>query len=368
MELNLPIYKLAGANAARVKLARAKSAQVSTDAISSVPEVNASSLENVMNSILSSGTISSLDEAYTLTGVANPNPYQEDTESVLNKSGYTVVNKQNCFKLSSDEYVEAVRMLYMSGMSISDIRKKLSSIKEGDILIVRCNKVRNKFSKISFKELLHSNKSIRMYKEYVSVIDGSTFVVSDEVTNGSSFDSLYILSCGQTDNDTAYLPCSNVTFPVNGTLTVVYDGVEYSTSIDAQNKTSLLAQLSVLPITSTYDNYLSFSGDSNFYFIKTDICEQLGIKQALIDTKSSIDCGYSGAKVLTSSIMDEYELTVDYSSYPYNILLIKPTTSSGNYRKIYNAMLSSGVSSDICNNYLKGTSLYTSASTYLTRL
>lgn len=345
MDLNLPIYNIAGEQALRVHKASVKASKVVSEALSLIPSVDSSSLEKSVNSMLASGTIKSLEEAYELGSVSNPNPYQEESEASLDKSGYTVVNKNTVFKLASGNYVEAIRMLYMAGVSIDDIRKKLSNVSEGDVLVYKCKSSCSKVAYSKYKELLH-NTTTRFYKEYVTTLDdGNTYVVTDSLTSGTDYDCVYVIYIGQNDNDTAYLKCDEPSFPLSGTLSITIDGVDYSLDVNASSSFDLLNDLSSLDLTLTYQNGLIFSSDTSFSFKKTDLSEALNIGNALSSLRESMNCGFSGGSFIDGD-------------KPYDVQVDVPKVSSSNTRKIYNAMINNGISKTIADKYLYNDSLY----------
>lgn len=349
MELNLPLYQSAGENAERIKSAQVKANTVSSNLCASIPSVSADDLELAMNGILASGTISSLSEASEEAGTPNPDPYQEDTEKNINSTGYALVNKNNCFAINSNyNNVEAVRMLYMCGMSLDDIRKNLSSLKPGDCLAQKFNRVRTRYSKTTYKEIIHNFSSARILPEYVSQIGDYTYVVSDIACSNTSeyYDGLYALTCEQDSTNLAYLECSP-SFPVKGTLNIVIKDTEYSVALNATCGSSLEIQLADIPVDVYYSNgTLTFSSSSSFYFNTNDVMDSLGITEAMSTLKSLLNCGYSGA---------EY---IDGVYFPYNLKIVVPSSSSANSRKIASSMKKSGVPDDICTSYLNGDSIY----------
>lgn len=343
-KLNLPIWNNNSKSVNRVGAARAKAYKTAADIVKSIPDTTAEDLQVIMDKMLAPGSIKSLEEFYELTGVGNPNPTKSENEANLNKSGITVVNGSNFFELSDSENVEAIRMLYIAGMSLSNIRKTISSLKEGDVFCLKCGKKVQKYPKLEYTELLQKYPSVRAYQEYLTNIENYTYVVSDTL-NGN--DSLFIVYVDPDSNNKAFLSCSEISFPVKGTFSIVIDK-EYSYSIDAQDSITLISQINEVnaPITIEYNNGLSFTCDSSFYFRKSDLLVDLKIKDALYQMKESISLGYSGAEIF------------DKSESPYNILIKKPTANKSNTRKIYKSLKDNQVPDDICNSYLTGDSLY----------
>lgn len=346
-KLNLPLWSSNSKSVNRVGAARAKAYKTAADIVSRIPNSSkkAEELHSVMNKMLSAGTIKSLEEFYQLTGIGNPTPTQYEKEASLNKSGFTIVNGSIFFKLTNTDNVEALRMLYMAGMSISDIRKKVSSMKEGDILCLSCGKQVRRFPKMTYQELMQRYKDVRAYPEYITVADDSTYAVLDTLVGK---DSTYVMYIEQESNNKAFLSCSEVQFPVTGTLKMNIGGDDYSFDIDAVDETSLMAQLNLVgaPIDIQYDKGLSFTSNTSFYFYKTDILVDLNIRDSLRELRESIVLGYTGAELL------------EFVESPYNVVVKKPEYSRSNTRRIYRSLKDNQVPEDICNAYLLGESLY----------
>jgi hypothetical protein len=350
--LNLPIWKSSKLTS-RVVAARARALKVSADIVDSIPDATASAkeLESVVNKMLSSGTIKSLEEAYEVGGTSNPHPTKWENEANLDRTGYTVVNGVNFFKLQDSDNVEAIRMLYNAGWTLSEIRTKLSSLKVGDAIVVNCGKIIKQYPKQDYNELLDNYKSFRGYKEYITTVENNVYAVCD-TPNGN--DSTYILYVEQDTNENAFLSCQKCDFSqqgIQGTLTLNLNDVEYEFPIDAKDSDTLLLNLSVVdsPFTFSWDNGLTISAKKPFKIKQSDIAELLGIKQALLKVKEAIQLGYGGGEIIQEE---------SFYQSPYNILLKSARVSRHNVLKIYKQLVNAGVSKDVCDAYLEGTSLY----------
>lgn len=350
--LNLPLWKSSKLTS-RVVAARARALKVSADIVNSIPDASnsAKELESVVDKMLSSGTIKSLEEAYEVGGTSNPHPTKWENEASLDRTGYTVVNGVNFFKLRDSDNVEAIRMLYNAGWTLSEIRTKLSSLKVGDAVIVNCGKIIKQYPKQEYNELLVNYPSFRGYKEYITTVENNIYAVCD-VPNGN--DSTYILYIEQDTNENAFLSCQKCEFPqqgIQGTLTLSLNDVEYDFPIDAVDSDTLLLNLRVVdsPFTFSWDSGLTISSKKPFKVKQSDIANSLNIQQALFKVKEAIQLGYGGGEIVQEETF--------YQS-PYNILLKSARVSRQNVLKIYRQLINAGVSKDICDSYIEGSSLY----------
>lgn len=375
-QLNLPIWSANSKSVDRVGAARAKAYKASSDIVKSIPDTanDEELLHTTMNKMLASGTIKSLEEFYDITGAGNPSPTKADNEASLNSSGYTVVDGSNFFKLyevpdSSNDYdnygsnslsnnVEAIRMLYNAGMSISSIRSTLQSMKEGDVLTLGCKKVLKRFPKYSYVELLSKYSDFRGYPEYLTIFESSTYAVCDEIGGN---DSTFILYIKQDLNDSSVLYCEDISFPVKGSLTININNKDYFYNIDACDSFSLIAQLNKVesPMSFYYDNGLILKSKHPFYFPNSEeknTIKELRIEEALLKARESFYSGYSGVSFKEGL------------SSPFNIVIKKAGYSKSNIRKIYTALKNNGIEDSICNSYLLGKSLYSKSKDCLENL
>lgn len=343
MKLNLPFYSVSDGQKQRVASAKARASKLATELIKSIPKVDTKELEIIFDSILSSGSIPSLKAASEMANTPDPNPSKEDSEKTVNRSGYCVVNGNNIFKLENNSNVESIRMLYMAGYSISEIRKILSDMKPSSTFVAKVGKSIASFS-ISKKEILH-NTSYRFYSEYYSNNDGKSYVVYD--TKNGDF-GYYGLVCEQDNNTKAYFKCTPKEFPIQGKFEIVVDGNKYEANIDADIGKEIEVQIKVaeIPIEVNYENGLSFTSDKPFYFIENDVAYKLGIKDELKVAQQQIKQGYSGYSLISEG------------SYPYNCQVKKPVTSSANSRAIYSSLINQGFPSEYAKKYINGESLY----------
>ena len=349
--LNLPLWKSSRLSD-RVVAARTRALKVSSDLVNSIPDVSKSAkdLEDTVNKMLSSGTITSLEEAYQVNAVSNPHPTKWENESELNRTGYTVVNGSNYFKLQGSDNIEAIRMLYNAGFTLSEIRSKLSALKVGDTLVLKCGKVVKRFPKQEYNDLLNNYPTFRGYKEYVTTVENEVYAVCD---TSSGNDSTFILCVEQDSNTNPFISCNECSFPINGTLTLLIKGTEYDFPINAENKDELLLNLQVVssPFTFSWDSGLIITCPKSFKIKKSDTADSLNLKDALLKIKEEIQSGYSGGEITTESTF--------YES-PYNIMLKSARVSRPNVLKIYKQLLDSGIDKEICENYLHNQSLYES--------
>lgn len=345
--LNLPLWKSSKLSS-RVVAARARALKVTSDIVNSIPDVSGKDLETVVNKMLSSGTITSLEEAYQVNAVSNPHPTKWENEANLDRTGYTVVNKCNYFKLQDSDNIEAIRMLYNAGLTLDEIRTKLSSLKVGDALVLNCGKIIKRFPNQDYNSLLSNYSSFRGYKEYITTIDNGVYAVCDTPYGK---DSTLVLYVEQDSNTKAFLMCDECSFPIKGTLTISVDGVDYDYDINANNSDELILNLRVSnsPITFSWDSGLSLYCNKPFKIKQSDVADSLGIKNALLKVKESIQLGYSGGEIIQED---------DFYQSPYNILLKSARISRPNVLKIYNQLKRSGVPKDACDAYLNGDSLY----------
>lgn len=343
MKLNLPLYSTSDGQKQRVASARARASKLATELIKSIPTVDTKELEIVFDSILSSGSIPSLKAASEIANTPDPNPYKEDMEKTVNRSGYCIVNGNNIFKLDENSNIESVRMLYIAGYSIKEIRTILSEMTPSSTFVAKVGKSVASFS-LPQKEILH-NTSYRFYSEYFSTTDGVSYIVYD-TKNGSY--GYFALVCEQDDNNKAYFKCTPKEFPIVGTLEMVIDGNKYSVDLNADIGKELEVQIKVagLPITVAYENGLAFTCDKPFYFIASDTAFKLGIKDELKVAQKQIKEGYTGYSLISEGV------------YPYNCQVKKPVSSSSNSRVIYKNLIKQGFPEEYARKYINGESLY----------
>lgn len=347
--LNLPLWKSSRLSD-RVVAARTRALKVSSDLVNSIPDVteSAKDLEDTVNKMLSAGTITSLEEAYQVNAVSNPHPTKWENEAELNRTGYTVVNGSNYFKLQDSDNVEAIRMLYNAGLTLAEIRAKLSVLKVSDTLVLNCGKVVKRFPKQSYNDLLNNYPTFRGYKEYVTTIDNEVYAVCD-TPNGK--DSTFVLCVEQDSNTNSFISCDDCSFPLNGSLTLSISDTEYEFPIDANNSDELLLNLQVVssPFTFSWDSGLVITCSKSFKIKKSEIADLLNLKTALLKVKEEIQLGYGGGEIVSE--------TSFYES-PYNIILKSARVSRPNSLKIYRQLVDANVPKEICDNYLSNQSLY----------
>lgn len=363
-ELNLPLWRETTEQKERIAKALLKANTTASEIISSFPNIDLSDFKNTVNSILSTGTISSLEDAANVAGTPNPSPYQEDLESDLDKTGYVIFNKKNVYKIdNASNNVEAIRMLYNAGMSIKELRKKLESLEVSSTIVV---KVKTKFSKFSYsqKELLH-NTNVRFYKEYFAS-DSSNYLASDYIVEGNDYDGIYAVVCEQDSSSYAYLYCPKIDsedFPLNGSLDMFVDDVNYTiefTNVHSGEQAACLLS-TILPSTMSvsYESGLKFKCTKSFYFTSDsdiDLLVKLNIKSALISAQRAMKLGYSGVSILENEI------------YPYNCEISKTNESSSNVKKIYKELLSKEFPQEDAFCYLTGNEMYSDLQSYLDKI
>ena len=347
MKLNLPLFSSSDGQKQRVALAKARASKLATTLIASIPKVDITELEVVINTIMANGSIPSLKDASDIANTPDPNPYKEDTEKTINRSGYAIVNGNNIFKLEDTSNVEPLRMLYMAGYSIKEIRSILNSMTPSSVYVAKVGKAVASFS-LNQKEILHNTK-YRFYQEYYSKLNNKSYLVYDTKNGNSGY---YAIVCEQDNNQKAYFSCKPLQFPIQGTLEIVIDGLTYQVNLNAEIGKQLETQfrLASLPdyFSVTFEDSLVFTSDKPFYFIASDTAYLLGIKDELKVAQQQIKEGYTG-----------YSL-INVGSYPYNCQVKKPLTSSTNSRTIYESLVNQGFPKEYADKYLSGESFYDS--------
>lgn len=353
MQLNLPRYKSSKGEKQRVAVAKARANKIAVSLISSVPKVDITQISAIIDTALSSGSIPSLKAASEIANTPDPNPYKEDREKSINRSGYAIVNENNVFKLNDSSNIEPIRMLYMAGVPITEIRTILSSMTPSSVYVTKVGK-KIISSALGQKDLLHKT-SFRFYSEYFSTYGGKSYLVCD-TTNGN--DGIFAIVCEQDENNLAYFKCTPKEYPINGTLEIVVDGTKYAIDLNAEiaKQVELQIKSANVPISVSCGTTLTITCDKPFYFISSDVAFKLGIKDELIKAQEQIKEGYTGYSIINSG------------SYPYNCQVNKPTTSQANSRTIYNNLVNGGLSPSYARKYISGASLYEDLNKDLTSL
>lgn len=343
MKLNLPLYDTIDGQKQRIAKAKSRAIKLSVDMIKSIPKVDVTELEVLINTLMSSGSIPSLKAASDIANTPDPNPYKEDREKVINRSGYAVVNENNVFKLDDSTNIEPFRMLYMAGYSIKEIRSIFSNMLPSSVYVAKVGK-RIISSSLDQKELLHKT-NYRFYQEYYSKLDNKSYLVCDTKEGDSGY---FAIICNQDTNTKAHFTCTPIEFPIVGDLEIVVDSVSYTIPINAEIGKQIEIQIknANVPLDVSYDTYLTLESDSSFYFKASEVAYKLGIKNELIKAHQEIKDGYSG-----------YSL-IDEGTYPYNCKVQKPISSSTNARIIYNKLITQGLPVTYAKKYLNGESLY----------
>lgn len=343
MKLNLPLYSTSEGQRQRIIKARARANKLAVGLIKSIPKVNTTQLESVLNTMLSSGSIPSLRAASEIANTPDPNPYKEDREKSINRSGYAIVNENNIFKLEDSTNIEPFRMLYMAGYTIKEIKEIFGSMTPSSTYVAKVGKTIIS-STLQQKELLHKS-NYRFYSEYYSKLNDKSYLVYDTKNGDCGF---FAVVCEQDDNNKAYFKCKPKEFPISGTLEIVVDGTKYQVDLEAEIGKQLEVQIknAEIPISVSYENSLVISSDKPFYFVESDVAYKLGIKDELINAQQQIKEGYTGYSIISEG------------SYPYNCQVIKPLSSALNSRIIYNSLINQGLPEEFARKYLNGESLY----------
>jgi hypothetical protein len=343
MKLNLPLYSTSEGQKQRVIKARARANKLAVDLIKSIPKVDTTQLESTINTILSSGSIPSLRAASEIANTPDPNPYKEDREKSINRSGYAIVNENNIFKLEDNTNVEPFRMLYMAGYTIKEIKEIFGSMTPSSTYVAKVGKTVVS-STLQQKELLHKSK-YRFYSEYYSKLNDKSYLVYDTKNGDSGF---FAIVCEQDDNNKAYFKCKPKEFPISGTLEIVVDNTNYQVTLEAEIGKQLEVQIknAEIPISVSYEDSLVISSDKPFYFVESDVAYKLGIKDELINAQQQIKEGYTGYSIINEG------------SYPYNCQVNKPLSSALNSRVIYNSLINQGLPEEFARKYINGEPLY----------
>ena len=343
MKLNLPLYSTSEGQKQRVLKARIRANKLAVELIKSVPKVDTIQLRSTLDMMLSSGSIPSLKAASEIANTPDPNPYKEDREKSINRSGYTIVNENNIFKLEDNTNVEPFRMLYMVGYTIKEIREIFGSMTPSSTYVAKVGKSIIS-STLQQKELLHKS-NYRFYSEYYSKLNEKSYLVCDTKNGESGF---FAVVCEQDNNNKAYFKCKPKKFPINGLLELVVDNVKYQVSLEAEIGKQLEVQIknAEIPISVSYEDSLVITSEKPFYFIEGEVTYVLGIKDELIKAQQQIKEGYTGYSIINDG------------SFPYNCQINKPLSSSSNSRVIYNNLINQGLPEEFARKYLNGESLY----------